>query len=321
MVRTRNKSDRLIDKAKDFGRIGLLMGGPSAEREVSLKSGAAVLEALTSIGCDVVAIDLKDDNKENIINQIKKYKIKIAFIALHGQFGEDGTLQKLLDENKIPYTGSGVEASALAMNKIASRRIFEDKKIPVPNYVIWDTAISGNFDLLSLNGLVYPLVVKPSNQGSSIGISMVEKKKNLTSALKIAHKFSSQIIIEEYVPGKEITVGILEDKPLPVLRIVPKNKFYDYGAKYELGTEYEVPAKISKEEFTLVQEKGLAAHQALGCRSFSRVDMILKDNSQVAVLEVNTIPGLTAASLLPKAAKAMGIDFPQLCLKLINSIF
>lgn len=309
MVRTGNTNSR----------IGVLMGGSSSEREVSLKSGQAVFEALKNAGLDVVAVDLKDDHKENIIQQIKNYKIKTAFIALHGQFGEDGTVQKLLEENKIPYTGSGVEASRLAMDKIASRRLLESKKIPVPNYVVWDAAVYPNFDLSFLNGLLYPLVVKPSNQGSSIGISIIEKKKDLTSALKAANRFSSQVLIEEYIPGKEITVGLLEDKPLPVLRIAPKNKFYDYRAKYESGTEYEVPAKISKEEFKSAQVKALAAHRTLGCRYFSRVDMILKDNSEIVVLEVNTIPGLTTKSLLPKAAQAAGIDFTQLCLKLINS--
>lgn len=318
MVRAGDKNNRLIEKVKKIGRIGVLMGGPSSEREISLKSGGAVFAALKSIGIDVVAIDLKDKN----IKEIKKHKIKAAFIALHGQFGEDGTIQKMLEENKISYTGSGVEASAWAMDKISSRKIFEENNLSVPNYLVWDASISKKFNHLSLNGLVYPLVIKPSNQGSSIGISIIEKQKDLNPALNLALKFSDKIIVEEFIQGREITVGILEEKPLPVVQILPKNKFYDYQAKYQSAqTEYEVPARISKEESLLAQEKGLAAHKALGCRSFSRVDMILKDNSEAVILEVNTIPGLTATSLLPKAAKAAGIDFPGLCLRLINSAF
>ncbi len=320
MVRTGDKNNRLIEKVKKIGRVGVLMGGPSSEREISLKSGGAVFEALKSIDIDVVAIDLKEEDKDKNIEEIKKNKIKVAFIALHGQFGEDGTIQKMLEENKILYTGSGVKASAWAMDKISSRKIFEENNLSVPNYVVWDVSVSKKFDPISLNGLVYPLVIKPSDQGSSIGISIIEKQKDLNSALNLALKFSDKIIVEEFIKGKEITVGILEGKPLPVVQILPKNKFYDYQAKYQsTQTEYEVPARISKEESLLAQEKGLAAHKALGCRSFSRVDMILKDNLESVILEVNTIPGLTATSLLPKAAKAAGIDFPGLCLRLINS--
>lgn len=321
MLRTRDKNNRLLRKPEDIGRIGVLMGGPSSEREISLKSGQAVFAALKSIGAQVIAIDLRDTDKDKNIKEIRKTNIKVAFIALHGQFGEDGTIQRILEEIKIPYTGSGVEASALALDKVASRKIFADNQLVVPKYIVWDTMLSKKIDLSLLNGLAYPLVVKPSNQGSSVGISIVEKQKDLDLAVNIADKFSSQIIIEEYIAGKEITVSILEEKPLPVVRILPKNQFYDYQSKYEPGTEYEVPARISKEEFSLAQKNALAAHKALGCSSFSRVDMILKDNSQMVVLEVNTIPGLTAVSLLPKAAKATGIDFPQLCLRLINSAF
>lgn len=308
--------------ARNFGRIGVLMGGPSAEREVSLRSGKTVLDALLSKGYDAKPVELYMPTKE----ELKSLDIDVAFIALHGSFGEDGQLQSMLEESNIPYTGSKVEASHLAMDKIASRKIFQKVRLSVPNYEVLQNGATENFqpeaDPPLAGKFEMPVVVKPSAQGSSVGLTIVDRKDELKSAMVRAFEFGEEIIIEEYIEGKEITVGILEDRALPVIQIVPKRRFYDYVAKYTSGmTEYLVPAPISKAEFESAQEAGLRAHKSLGCRSFSRVDMILNKQSVPIVLEVNTIPGLTQLSLLPKAAKVAGIDFPELCEKMLESAF
>ncbi|KPK40836.1 MAG: hypothetical protein AMJ78_06770 [Omnitrophica WOR_2 bacterium SM23_29] len=298
--------------SRDFGRIGILMGGPSAERDVSLRSGKAVLDALLSKGYDAKPIELFMPTKEDL----KSLDIDVAFIALHGSFGEDGQLQSMLEELNIPYTGSRVDASRLAMDKIASRNIFQRNHLTIPNYEVFRNGASPNLKFKM------PVVVKPSAQGSSVGLTIVDRKEELKSAMDRAFEFGEEIIIEEYIEGKEITVGILEDRALPVIQIAPKRRFYDYVAKYTAGvTEYLVPAPISKAESEPAQEVGLRAHKSLGCRSFSRVDMILNRQGVSVVLEVNTIPGLTQLSLLPKAAKVAGIDFPELCEKMLESAF
>lgn len=297
---------------KDYGKIGVLMGGPSAEREVSIRSGKAVLEGLLSRGYDAKPIEVFKPT----MDELKSYDIDVAFIALHGSFGEDGELQSMLEELNIPYTGSKVEASRLAMDKIASRRIFERNRLCVPDYEVLKNGANPKLDF------DMPVVVKPSAQGSSVGLTIVDKIDELKSAIERAFEFGQEIIIEKYIDGKEITVGILEDMPLPVIQIVPKRRFYDYIAKYTSGmTEYLVPAPISQAQFKLAQEAGLKAHKCLGCRSFSRVDMILSAQDTPIVLEVNTIPGLTELSLLPKAARVAGIEFPELCEKMLRSAF
>lgn len=295
-------------------RIGVLLGGPSTEREISIKSGKAVYEALLSLGLNVATVDIISE--ETAKDQIGKADIKVAFIALHGRFGEDGTLQAILESMNLPYTGSGVLASRLAMDKIASRKIFEKKNLAVPKYTIFKKK---KF-FLNTDHLMFPIVAKPATHGSSIGLSIANDKKELKIAIETAFEYDDRIILEEYIPGREITVGILDDKPLPVIQILPKRQFFDYKAKYTTGlTEYVVPAKLPKDISKNAQEAGILAHKSLGCKSFSRVDMILDGNDRYVVLEVNTIPGLTAISLLPKAAACIGIDFPTLCLKIIES--
>lgn len=312
--------------SRHYGRIGVLMGGPSAEREVSLRSGKAVLEALLSKGHNAKPVELDTVTKE----ELKSLDIDVAFIALHGSFGEDGQLQSMLEELEIPYTGSRVEASRLAMDKVASRRKFQEDRLSVPKYEVLKNGASSDFppeaDPLHIQKAAekfgMPVVVKPSAQGSSVGLTIVDRIVDLRSALDKAFEFGEEIIIEEYIEGKEIAVGIMEDRPLPVIQIVPKRRFYDYVAKYTSGmTEYLVPAPISKAEHEAAQEAGLKAHKCLGCRSFSRVDMILDKEDVPVVLEVNTIPGLTQLSLLPKAAKVDGIEFPELCEKMLESAF
>ncbi|MFH1655106.1 MAG: D-alanine--D-alanine ligase [Candidatus Omnitrophota bacterium] len=303
----------------DSRKVGVLMGGTSSERDISLESGKAVYEVLNSGKMDVEKIDLNTVNKSEIRSRLKKSGISIAFIALHGKFGEDGSLQAILEKLNIPYTGSGVKSSRLALDKIASRKIFQHKNIPVPNYKIFDKRNKIDLKKIKFNSPV--LVVKPATQGSSVGVSFVDKKSDLFKAADIAFKYDDRIIIEEYLPGREITVGVLEDKPLPIVEIIPKKRFFDFQAKYEKGmTDYEVPAKIPSKIYKKAQGIGLRAHKVLGCSDFSRVDMILKDNIPY-VLEVNTIPGLTAMSLLPKAAKAINIDFLELCLRIIKNAY
>ena len=299
---------------RKIGRIGVLMGGESSERKISLKSGKAVYQALKKQSLDIVPLDIRN----NSLKKIKQSGISCAFIALHGKFGEDGTIQKMLESLHIPYTGSGAIASYLCLDKIASRHIFKHHNIPVPEYDILNRK-SWKRCLKRLN-LEFPVVVKPSSQGSSIGVTFVDKASKIKRAINLAFKYDQAIIIEKYIKGREITVGVLEDEPLPVVEIVPKKNFFDFQAKYEKGkSDYVVPAKIPQRHYKQAQALGLLAHRALGCRTFSRVDMILSRGTPF-VLEVNSIPGLTSTSLLPMAAKAKGVSFEKLCLKIICSI-
>lgn len=301
-----------------FGRIGVLMGGPSSERDVSLRSGMAVLENLSRLGLDVKAIDIKTDCYEDNARLLKSHAIDCAFIALHGKFGEDGGIQEVLDGLRIPYTGSGVSASRLAMDKIASRKIFQIYGLTIPDYEILNKFFY-NRNKYKHYRFNYPLVVKPAANGSSIGLSIVEKPSLLDKAIDLAFAYDDNIIIEEYIKGRELTVAILDDRALPVIEIVPKRKFFDYQAKYKYGlTEYLVPAPLPAPIKKKVQLCALKAHRLLGCFGCSRVDFMLDCKSRAYILEVNTIPGLTQTSLLPKAASKTGIDFSRLCLKLVG---
>jgi D-alanine-D-alanine ligase len=299
------------------GRIGVLMGGPSSEREISLLSGKAVYEALKSAGLDVVAIDITTDDADIDKSVIGSENIDCAFIALHGRFGEDGTIQKILEDMRLPYTGSGVLASQLAMDKVASHRLFQESGLCVPKYAV---ACKNNYSGERLDELFsYPIVVKPVTGGSSIGLSIVDKKEDFIKAMDLAFTYDGRAMVDEYIKGRELTVGVLEDKALPVIEIIPKNEFFDFEAKYQSGlTEYVVPAKLDDATATKVQEAGLAANKLLGCFGCSRTDIILTPAGLPYILEVNTIPGMTATSLLPKAARNVGIDFTQLCLTLIR---
>lgn len=299
---------------KNFGKIGILMGGPSTEREISLKSGKAVLNILEKENFDVVPLDIISDNLNDAEKLIRQSRINLAFIALHGRFGEDGTIQNLLEELQLPYTGSGVEASKLAMDKVASREIFKAAQLSIPNYLVLDgsAGIQGNsFD--------YPLVVKPATHGSSIGLSLVLSRAEFRRALDTAFQFDNRVIVEEYLKGREFTVGILDETALPVIEIRPKRDFFDFEAKYTYGmTDYIIPAKIDGIIASRMQRAALLAHRSLGCFGCSRADIILGAHNKIYVLEVNSIPGLTEASLLPKAARYAGIDFLQLCIRLIE---
>jgi D-alanine-D-alanine ligase len=292
-------------------KVAVLMGGPSSEREISLKSGHAVFDALLDSEYQPVAIDVVDEWEE----ALTRIKPSVAFIALHGKFGEDGTVQSILEDMKMLYTGSGVNASRLAIDKIASRKIFVKSGIPVPEYAITKKP-SHKFNEKSIG---FPMVVKPSLQGSSIGLTIIEDESQVSKAMDLAYVFDENIIIEKFIKGDELTVGILDEKPLPVIKIVPNRKFYDFKAKYLSGqTEYLVPAPIDPSDYKKAQEIALAAHKALGCKDFSRVDIILGEDGKLRVLEVNSIPGLTATSLLPKSAAVIGLSFKDLCVKIIE---
>ncbi len=297
------------------GTIGILCGGPSAESEISVRSGTAIYEALRSTKLSVSLVKLSNDI-DRIPEEIKKSGISCAFIALHGRFGEDGTVQALLEGLGIPYTGSTVESSRYAMDKIAARHRWIAARLPVPRMVLAEPINAA----ARAKEIKFPLMVKPVEQGSSIGMTIVDSAEQLPAAAENAGRYGEVIMLEELLPGPEYTVGILEDKPLPVIQVVPKNRFYDYEAKYTPGmTEYRVPAPLAESETRRMQEIALRAHEVLGCRCYSRVDFILTPDRGPVLLELNTIPGMTETSLLPKAAAAAGISFPELCRRMLES--
>jgi D-alanine-D-alanine ligase len=294
-------------------RIGVLMGGRSAEREVSLRSGNAVYTALKGLGYDAVAIDTDSE----ICEALRREKIKIAFIALHGGDGENGAVQGMLEVLGIPYTGSGVLASALAMDKEASKKIFLCHNIPVPPFVVLKAKSidSSHVDFLM------PWVVKPATEGSSIGVSIIKDEREIKPAVEKAFSLGNRVIIEKYIEGKEVHIGILNDRVLGGVEVRPSLEFYSYEAKYHAGlTEYILPPEINGETYERAKETALSAHIALGCRGATRVDLRIDGEGNPYVLEVNTIPGMTETSLLPKIAGLAGLDFPALIEEMFRSV-
>jgi len=328
-----------------LGRINVavLMGGKSEEREVSLSTGRMILGALNPDKYNAFAVDaarfgVESPNLESsglptgtaemlpldfiVHSSASRARPDVVFIALHGRFGEDGTIQGLLDLLGIPYVGSGVLASALALDKIMTRKVLQHEGIPVPKGI----AIRRPFDMLSLSRrgdreLGYPVVVKPNQQGSTIGLSVVRTASDLPTAIDLAFSYDDDVLLEEFIEGTEITAAVIgNDEPqvLPLIEIVPESGFYDYHAKYTPGaTDEIVPARIPEKVYRRAEEIGLACHRALGCRGMSRTDMMVRGD-EVYVLEVNTIPGMTPTSLLPRAAQAAGIEFPDLLDRLIG---
>ncbi len=284
------------------------MGGLSKEREISLKTGKAILKALTEKAYTATPIDVGDDIAEKLV----KEKIGCAFLALHGRFGEDGTIQGMLELMRIPYTGSGVLASALAMHKVMSKKFFFCEKIPTPRYEVFQRDEIRK-ELPGRISFPLPVVVKPAREGSTIGVSIVRKDEELGPALTKAGEYDEEIFVEEFMKGREITVGILENIPLPVIEIAPKSGFYDYHSKYTKGeTQYILPARISREKYLYAQEISLKAFQKLGCTGVARVDLMTDENENPFVIDVNTMPGMTETSLLPMAARYAGIPFEDL---------
>jgi len=256
----------------------------------------------------VTSIDVGSD----IVEKLVKEKIECAFLALHGRFGEDGAIQGMLELMRIPYTGSGVLASSLAMHKIMSKKFFLCEKIPTPCFEVFQREEIMK-DLPKKTSFPLPVVVKPAREGSTIGISIVRKDEELGPALKKAGEYDEEILVEEFMKGKEITVGILEDIPLPIIEIVPKSGFYDYHSKYTKGeTQYILPARIPREKYLYAQEISLKAFQTLACSGVARVDLMTDENENPFVIDVNTMPGMTETSLLPKAASYAGIPFGDL---------
>jgi D-alanine-D-alanine ligase len=301
----------ILDKLKTK-KIGVLCGGSSQEREISLKTGEAVYKTLVFIGLNVSKLDVDRD----IALRLAKEGIDLAFIALHGKLGEDGTIQGLLEMMGIPYTGSGVLASALALDKVYTKKVFSYHNLPMAKYKVLEKKVETPGDILG--ELDYPVIVKPAREGSTIGVTIVRESNGLDSAINVAFGYGNKILIEEYIQGKEITVGILGDEPLPVIEIVPKTTFYDYRAKYEPGmSKHIVPAKLDREQYELAQSLALSAHRALGCRGATRVDMVMDKEGKIYLLEINTIPGMTETSLLPEAAAVTGMDFKQLVVKIL----
>jgi D-alanine-D-alanine ligase len=288
-------------------RVAVLMGGPSEEREVSLKSGSVAVQALLNAGAQVCEVAVQDADCWLPSN------VDVAFIALHGAFGEDGQVQRILEERGVPYTGSDPEASACAFDKAAAKERFEAAGIPTPRFAI---AERGMFPEATMP---LPLVVKPARQGSSVGITIVQELSEMQRACEEAWQYDQRLIVEEFVRGRELTVGILDTRTLPVVEIRTKHGFFDYQAKYTPGEAEEiVPAPLDRLTTARVQDLAFRAHQCLGCRDFSRVDVMLSNRGELSVLEVNTIPGLTSNSLLPKAARAAGLSMQDVCVRMVE---
>ncbi len=288
--------------------IGVLMGGPSREREISLRSGKNVLQALQRKGYTAVDI-LVDGNNAQLTKELRDKKIDLAFNALHGIYGEDGQVQTLLRSLSIPYTGSGPEACRITMNKVLTKNVLRKATLLTPEFQVIHTLSDLTMDI--------PLVIKPALEGSSFGVSIIKDKKDLLPTLKTTLKDFSDVFVERFIKGRELTVGIIgtgpATRPLPVLELVPKNEFYDFEAKYTPGrTSFLLPAPLSAELTKKIQDHALAAHTACGCDGVSRVDFILDDNETPWITEINAIPGMTDQSDLPAEAKADGIPFDDL---------
>lgn len=296
----------------EFGKVAVMFGGDSAERAVSLKSGAAVLAAFLRDGLDAHAFD----PAERPLAALREEGFARVFVAMHGRGGEDGTLQGALDLMKIPYTGSGVLASALAMDKWRSKLVWQAAGLPVPDYVMLDAAT----DFAAVEArLGLPLFVKPANEGSSIGITKVKAPGGLRAAYETAAQYDTLVIAERYLGGGEFTVGIIDSRALPVIRIVPATEFYDYDAKYlRDDTEYRIPSGLQAALEARMQEMAQRAFAVLGCRGWARIDIMLDGEGNPYVLEANTAPGMTDHSLVPMAARAAGIPFDRLVVEVLE---
>ena len=303
-------------------RIGVLMGGQSSEREVSLRTGTAVHRSLCRRGYDAVAIDVGP----TLSQDLREQKIEIAFLALHGPGGEDGGMQGFLETVGIPYTGSGIRASAVGMHKVATKTILEAQGIPVASgtIVLRSARISGAQALRQAK-LKWPVVVKPVSEGSTMGVTIVRKSSQWNEALALAHRYDREAMVEAYIPGHEVTVSLLGDRDgtpvvLPAVEIVAPGGFYDYRAKYEKGkTQYLCPAPLAAAVTKQIKTLALRTYQALGCAGAARVDFRITPRGRPYVLEINTVPGMTETSLLPMAAAKAGIDYDELTERILQS--
>jgi len=294
-------------------RIGVIMGGSSSERDVSLRSGAAVAEALTARGHEVIRFLLGETFGPEILTTLMRARLDAAFLALHGRLGEDGCVQGLLEIAQIPYTGSGVLASALAMDKLKSKELFRLHNVPTPPYYTLEA--KDLCDLEAIHGSFgYPVMVKPRGEGSSLGVSKANDATELSRAVTHALELDDVVLVERFVSGIEVDVGVLDGRVLGAIEIAPKKGFYDYEAKYTPGmTDYYLPARLSPARLSGVQNLALRAARALGTTGAVRVDLLVTPGENEYVLEVNTLPGMTQTSLLPKIAASAGYDFGDLC--------
>jgi len=299
-------------------RVGVVMGGSSAEREISRLSGRAVAKALEQAGHDVVRIDL--GSQPDPVEQLQRARIDVAYLALHGRFGEDGCVQGMLELLGIPYTGSGVLESALAMDKLKSKEMFRLHNVPTPSYYVFSAPPNRDTILETHGSFGYRAMVKPRREGSSIGLSLAHDDDSLVEAIRNAAEHDRDVLVERFVRGKEITVGILNGRVLGALEIAPANGIYDYAAKYTPGmTEYHVPARLTPALYRNVLNLAERAADSLGVTGAVRVDMIVTENQNEYVLEVNTLPGMTPTSLLPKIAEAAGYGLVELCDAILSS--
>ncbi len=290
--------------------VAVLMGGPGTERKVSLASGAGVAKALRSLDANVIEVDVTGPDFT------VPEGVDVAFNVIHGTFGEDGQIQRILEERGIPYTGEGVAESELAIDKIAAKRRFAECGVPTAPFEVVQGGVTPTMSL--------PFVIKAPKEGSSVGVYIVRDKAKLAESLAEARQYADELLIEQFVPGRELTVGILGNQALPIIEIVAKKDFYNFENKYPFlnpnaaGADHFCPAPLSEALTRKVQETALAAHRALGLRTYSRVDVQLSENNEPFVLEINTIPGMTPSSLLPEAAAAVGIPYPALCARIIE---
>jgi len=308
---------------EQVGKVGVLMGGDSRERDISLRSGSGVLQALQDNGFDAVTIDPDTD----LITQLRDEKVQVAFNILHGGKGEDGTIQGVLEMAGIPYTGSGVLGSALAMNKIQTKRILQSAGISTPPFYAVDPEEKvGKQCRFVANSLRLPAVCKPADEGSSIGVSIVRRPEELVGAVEALLEKYGSAMVEKFMDGPEVTVGVLGTgenvRALPVLELRPTREFYDYEAKYTKGmTEFIIPAQLEEPAYVMAQQAAIRAHKLLGCHGWSRVDMHIDKDGVAQVHEVNSVPGMTPLSDVPAEAKAAGMTYEQLVLEILQSAF
>jgi len=308
-----NALQQKITSPEEFGKVAVLLGGLSAEREVSLNSGAAVMQALLQKGINAIAIDASYQT----IKQLQAENFDRAFVVLHGRWGEDGVIQGGLESINLPYTGCGVAASAIAMNKVITKQIWQSLNLPTAKSII---AQHGNDLKLVKEKLGFPVFVKPALEGSSLGVSRVDAEEHLLPAFELAQQQGGDVLIEQFIDGPELTVGILNGQALPVIQIEAASCFYDYQAKYESNkTQYHCPSGLPESVEKEIQAIALKAFDALGAEGWGRVDIMLDQQQRPYLIELNTVPGMTDHSLVPMAAKQAGLSFEQLCWLILES--
>ncbi|WP_281975466.1 D-alanine--D-alanine ligase [Halobacillus litoralis] len=303
-------------------KIAVLYGGTSGEREVSLSTGKGIIKALINKGHEVIEIDFSPERIEEIL----QLDVDLVFIGLHGRFGEDGKIQGLLDMIGLPYVGSGVLSSALAMDKAKSKQIFSLNGLYTAKSEVYDVSVEEEFASIEKeinDKFSLPFVIKPNQEGSTLGLTIVKEEKQVMEAIQMATQSDSMILVEDYVKGREMTVPVIglkgKEHALPVIEIIPKNDYYDFDSKYKPGgSEHIVPAKVEDSMTAQLQEDAVLAHQLLGCDVYSRVDFIINENNEPIILEVNTLPGMTPTSLFPDSAQAVGMSYDDLIQKFVE---